>query len=193
MTSFSLYAERALFPNQSAEVVARNAGVIIVLMGLGVALSQMLLVSQLTKRLGEQTVVILSVVLLIVSAVGFGLASSTKTVVIPILTYALGYSIAWPSLQSIMTRFGSLETVGRLLGFFQSAFSLALILAPIAAGLILQNVGPRAVFYDGAWLLGIAMVLAIVLGHIHLPKGQALTVAIEQESDRQSFIKRFHR
>lgn len=192
MTSFSLYAERALFPNQPAEIVARNAGVIIVLMGLGVALSQMLLVGQLTKRLGEQIVVIIGSALLIVSAVGFGLATSAKTVVIPILMYAFGYSIAWPSLQSIMTRFGSKETVGKLLGLFQSAFSLALILAPIVAGLIIQNIGPRAVFYGGAWLLGLALVLAIVLGHIDLPQGQAVPIEIEQEFDRPNFLKRFH-
>jgi len=40
-------------------VVARNAGIVIVLMRIGVAVSQMLLVGHLTKRLGEQTVIIL--------------------------------------------------------------------------------------------------------------------------------------
>jgi DHA1 family tetracycline resistance protein-like MFS transporter len=191
MTSFSLYAERALFPNQPAEIVARNAGVIIVLMGLGVALSQMLIVGQLTKRLGEQTVVIIGGALLIVSAMGFGLASSVRTVVIPILTYALGYSIAWPSLQSMMTRFGSKEMIGKLLGLFQSAFSLALILAPIGAGLIIQNIGPRAVFYDGVWLLALALILAIVLGHIDLPRGELAPTELE-EADQRNFMKRFH-
>lgn len=192
MTSFALYAERALFPNQPAEVVAQNTGMVIVLMGLGVALSQMLLVGHLVKRLGEQTVVMLGSALLIVSAIGFGLATSAKAVVIPILTYALGYSISWPSLQSIMTRFSSNETVGRLLGLFQSAFSLALILAPIAAGLILERIGPRAVFFDGAWLMGLATVLAVVLGHINLPKVDAPAVDSRAESNRQSFLTRFH-
>jgi len=191
MTSFSLYAERTLFPNQPAEIVARNAGVIIVLMGLGVAFSQMLLVGQLTKRLGEQTVVIIGGALLIVSAIGFGLASSAKTVAFPILTYALGYSIAWPSLQSIMTHFGSKEIAGKLLGLFQSVFSLALILAPIAAGLILQNIGPRAVFYDGAWLLALALILAMVLGHLDLPHGDMAPIELE-ESNQRNFLKRFH-
>ncbi len=191
MTSFSLYAERSLFPNQPAEVVARNTGVVIVLMGLGVAFSQMLLVGPLTRRMGEQTAVILGGALLVVSAIGFGLASSAQTVAMPILAYAFGYSVAWPSLQSIMTRFGSKETIGKLLGLFQSAFSLALILAPIAAGLILQNIGPRAVFFDGAWLLGLALILAIVLGHIDLPQGG--TIPMEGEKyDQQNFMKRFH-
>jgi len=192
MTSFSLYAERALFPNQPVEVVARNSGIVIVLMGLGVALSQMLLVGQLTKRLGEQTVVILGSGFLIVSAIGFGLATSARTVAIPILMYALGYSISWPSLQSIMTRFGSKETVGKLLGLFQSAFSLALILAPIAAGLILEKISARTVFYDGAWLMGFALVMAIIVGHMDLPRGELALVEDSEKSEQRNFLKRFH-
>lgn len=192
MTSFSLYAERALFPNQSAEVVARNAGIVIVLMGVGVAVSQMLLVGQLVKRLGEQTVVILGSGLLIVSALGFGFATSARTVAIPILMYALGYSISWPSLQAMTTRFGTKESAGKLLGLFQSSFSLALILAPIAAGLILQNMGPRAVFFDGAWLMGLAMVLAIIVGHIDLPNRETALTEDDAKSEQRNFLKRFH-
>ena len=75
-------------------MVACNAGIVIVLMRIGVAVSQMLLVGHLTKRLGEQTVIILGSGLLITSAIGFGLATSTKTVAIPILLYAIGYSIS---------------------------------------------------------------------------------------------------
>jgi len=45
-----------------------------------------------------------------------------------------------------MPRFGSKETVGRLLGLFQSAVRLAIILAPIAADFVLEKISPRAVF-----------------------------------------------
>ncbi|MBI4671031.1 MAG: MFS transporter [Chloroflexi bacterium] len=192
MASFALYAERALFPNQPPEVVAQNAGVMIVVMGLGVAVSQMLLVGPLVKRLGEQVVVILGGGLLIVSAIGFGSATSATTAALPILAYALGYSISWPSLQSLMTRFGSKETVGRLLGLFQSAFSLALILAPIAAGLLIEQMGPRAVFYNGAWLMGFATLLAVVLAHMDLPNRDGTPIAHVAEAEPQNFLKRFH-
>ncbi len=192
MTSFALYAERALFPDQPVEIVARNVGVVIVLMGLGVAVSQMLLVGPLVKKLGEQVVVILGGGLLIASAIGFGAASSATGLVFPIIAYALGYSVSWPSLQSIMTRFGSKETAGKLLGLFQSAFSLALILAPIAAGLVLEKIGPRAVFYNGAWLTGFATVLAVALGHIDLPNREGTPIESANEFDRQNFLKRFH-
>jgi MFS transporter, DHA1 family, tetracycline resistance protein len=192
MTSFSLYAERALFPNQPAEVVARNAGVVIVLMGVGVAVSQMLLVGQLVKRLGEQAVVILGSGLLIVSAIAFGFAHSASSVTLPILAYALGYSISWPSLQAMMTRFGTKESAGKLLGLFQASFSLALILAPIVAGLILEKVGPWAVFYYGTWLLGFALIMAIRLGHMDLPQGEVVPLELGDKPDQRNFLKRFH-
>lgn len=192
MSSFALYAERALFPNQPAEVVAQNAGLVLMLMGLGVALTQILLIGPLVKRLGEQVVAVLGGVLLFVSAIGFGSATSATTVALPILAYSFGFAISWPSLQSIMTRLGSKETVGRLLGLFQSAFSLALILAPIGAGLILESSGPRAVFYNGAWLIGLATFLGVIVMHLALPSGEQESVRVEANSDPHSFLKRFH-
>lgn len=191
-SSFALYAERILFPTQPPEVIARNAGISIVMIGIGVALSQMLLVAQLVKRLGEQVVVILGGGLLVLSAIGFGSARSGVGVLFPIVTYSLGYSIAWPSLQAIATRFGSNETVGKLLGLFQSAFSLALIIAPIAAGLILEKIGPRAVFYTGAWLMGFGTIFAIVLGHIDLPNSNGIENDPEKESGQRNFLKHLH-
>ncbi len=193
MSSFALYAERALFPDQSPEVVARNAGIAIVLMGLGVAISQMVLVGRLVKWLGEQIVVMLGSTLLVISAVGFGATTTLMGVVFSIVAYSLGYSIAWPSLQAIMTRFGAKETVGKLLGLFQSAFSLALIVGPVAAGLILEKVGPRAVFYGGAWLMGLATLLAVILFHINLPGNIDREPAnSEARSSPQDLLKRFH-
>jgi DHA1 family tetracycline resistance protein-like MFS transporter len=192
MSSFALYAERALFPDQPPEVVAQNVGLVIVLMGVGVAVSQMVLVGPLVKRVGEPAVVIAGGALLLVSAIGFGAATSAAGVALPILAYALGYSISWPSLQAIMTRFGSTEMAGRLLGLFQSAFSLALILAPVAAGLILEGSGPRAVFYSGAGLMGLATLLALVLGHSTLPMGDARRVERGAEQHPRNILERLH-
>ncbi len=187
MSSFSLYAERALFPDQAVEVVAQNSGVVIVIMGIGVAISQMVLVGFLVKRLGEQVVVVLGAGLLVFSAIGFASATA-ESIVLPIIAYAIGYSIAWPSLQAIMTRFGSKEDAGRLLGLFQSAFSLALIIAPIAAGLILDQIGPRAVFSIGTIWLILAALLAIVLMHIALPRIAGEPIAAEPAEARSNLL-----
>lgn len=189
MSTFSLYAERSIFPDQSPEAVARNAGIAIVMMGLGVAISQMALVGPLVKHLGEQIVVILGGAFLVVSAISFGAATSITGLVVSIVTYALGYSIAWPSLQAMMTRFGDKEAAGKLLGLFQSAFSLALIAGPIVAGLIMEKINPRAVFSNSAWLMGLATLLAIILFHEKMPQDEAL---LEVEAKPRNFLERLH-
>ena len=90
----------------------------------------------------------------------------------------------------MLTRFGEKEAAWKLLGVFQTAFSLALILEPIVAGLILKEVGPRAVFSNSAWLMGFATLLAIFLFHMKLLGSEMSFVQAESES--QGFLKRFH-
>ena len=192
MSTFSLYAERALFPDLSPEAVARNAGIAIVVMGIGVAISQMVLVGPLVKHLGEQVVVMLGSALLIISAISFGIATTVTGAAFSIIAYALGYSITWPSLQAMITRFGEKEAAGKLLGLFQSAFSLALIAGPVIAGLIMEKVSPRAIFYNGAWLLGFATALAVMLWHIELPRSNGVLTESQSESNQQNFMRRFH-
>ncbi len=144
LSTFSLYAERVLFPNDTPEAVVQKAGLLIITMGLAVAVTQIFLLGSLVKRFGEQVLVVAGSVLLLASAIGIATAASISAVVIFIAAYGFGYAICWPSLQSILTRFGSKESSGRLLGLFQSAFSLALILAPIGAGLLIEAVGAFA-------------------------------------------------
>jgi MFS transporter, DHA1 family, tetracycline resistance protein len=135
-SSFSLYAERVLFPGQPAEVIIQNVNLIIMMGGLAIAISQIFLIGPLVRRWGEQALVVIGSALLLVSAVGIS-SGYLELVLVSVLVFALGFAMSWPSLQSIMTHLSSKETVGRQLGLVQSAFSLAFILAPLAAGLIL--------------------------------------------------------
>lgn len=61
----------------------------------------------------------------------------------------------------------SSRRTGRLLGWFQSAFSLALILGPVWGGSVFGTVGPRAVFAVSAGLMVLA--LGLSLGMQRLP------------------------
>jgi MFS family permease len=108
------------------------------------------------------------------------------------LVFALGFAISWPSLQGIMTRFGSKETAGRLLGLFQSAFSLALILAPVGAGFVLESMGPRAIYYSGAGLVGLAILLGLIILHLSLPHSDERQIRIETAAEPQGFLQRLH-
>ncbi len=50
-----------------------------------------------------------------------------------------------------------------MLGWFQSTFSLALILGPVLGGLVFDMVAPQAVFAGSAGLMAITVVLRGVI------------------------------
>jgi len=193
LSTFSLYAERVLFPNDTPDVVIQKAGLMIIAMGLAVAVGQIFLLGPLVRRFGEQVLVVAGSVLLLASAIGIASAASIPAVVIFITAYGFGYAICWPSLQSILTRLGSKESSGRLLGLLQSAFSLALIAAPIGAGLLIEAIGAFAIYHVGGLLMGLATVLALII--LHLPSlsnqdGRQIKFATRPQPG--GFFSRFH-
>jgi len=72
---------------------------------------------------------------------------------------------------------------GRLLGWFQAAFSLALILGPLWGGYVFDAVAPQAVYGVGAGLMVLALVLSI--GMQRLPLASA-------DQNRKTARIRFH-
>ena len=162
-------------------------------MMLGVAASvfQIFLIAPLVRWLGEQVLVVVGSVLLLVSAIGIS-SGSLAIVLVSILAYALGFAMSWPSLQAIMTRFSSKETVGTQLGLIQSAFSLAFILAPLAAGLLLQIIGPYAIFYNGALLMGVATFLGIIILRLRLPGSDTHQIKDDALAESGSLLQRLH-
>lgn len=52
-SSFSLFAERVLFPDQPAEIVVRNVNLMIMIIGVTVTINQIFLIAPLVNRWGE--------------------------------------------------------------------------------------------------------------------------------------------
>ena len=193
-SSLSLYAERVLFAGQPAEAIAQQVNLMIMLVGLAAALSQIFLIGPLVKRWGEQPLVIFGTVFLLASAIGIG-TGILEIVLVSMLAYALGFGMSWPSLQAIMSRFGSKETAGKRMGLFQSAFSLAFIFAPLIAGFLLETFGPQAIFYNGALLMGVATVLGFVMLHFAVPNSATEPVhgiTGEAQAEPAGLLGRFH-
>ena len=190
-SSFSLYAERVLFPDAPVEVIAQNVNLMIMLVGLAAAFSQIFLIAPLVRRWGEQLLVVIGSAVLLVSAIGIS-SGSLVLVLVSMLAFALGFGMSWPSLQAIMTRFGSKDTAGKRLGLFQSAFSLAFIFAPLVAGFLLEAFGPQAIFYNGALLMGLAMFLGVIILHLSLPISEERQFEAETPAEPHGLLHRFH-
>ena len=156
--TFSLYSSRVLFAGQPADVVVRNVGLIMTVLGLVQVLAQVVLLKPLVSRLGERKLVLLGSLLQFVSAVGLFTVSELGAVIVFVVVFALGYGISSPTLQSLMTRFGPEQMAGRLLGVFQSVSSVAFILSMVWGTYVFDYVSPRAVFAVSAVLLALAVV-----------------------------------
>ncbi len=161
--TFALYADRVLLPGQPEAQVVRTVGLIITVLGLVMVLTQVVLLKPLVSHLGEHKAVLLGSFFLLVSALGLFAVPELGATIAFVIAFALGYGISWPTLQSLMTRFGTEQMAGRMLGWFQSVFSLALILGPVWGGYVFDAVGPRAVFAVGAGLMALALVLSVAL------------------------------
>jgi DHA1 family tetracycline resistance protein-like MFS transporter len=190
-SSFSLFAERVLFTDQPAQIVAQNVNLLIMLVGLAGALSQIFLIGPLVKRWGEQPLVVAGSALLLGSAIGIS-TGALPSVIISLLAYALGFGMSWPSLQAIMTRFGSKETAGKRLGLFQSAFSLAFIFAPLIAGSLMEAFGPQAIFYNGALLMTVATFFGFIILHFTLPSSESRHGAGNTTEQTGGLLQRLH-
>lgn len=156
--TFSMYSSRVLFAGQPAAVVVRNVGLIMTMLGLVQVFAQVVLLKPLVGCLGERKLVLLGSFLQLVSAVGLFAVSELGAVIALVVAFAFGYGISTPTLQSLMTSFGSERMAGRLLGMFQSVSSLAFILSMVWGTYVFDYVSPQAVFAVSAGLLALAMV-----------------------------------
>jgi len=82
--------------------------------------------------------------------------------------FAFGRGITDPPLQSLVTRFGTEQTQGRLLGLYQSSISAAMIFGPIWAGFVFYSIAPRATFAFSGLILILSVILAAVLRARHI-------------------------
>ena len=176
--TFALYANRVLLPGQPGTVVVRTVGVMITVIGLVTALVQVVLLKPLVGHLGERKAVLLSCFLLLVSAAGFLVFSSLAAFIAFMVVFALGTGIMAPTLQALLTHLGGERMAGRMLGWYQSMFSLALILGPVFGGLVFDAASPHAVYAASAGLLVLALGLGIGMQRLKLPKAEKLREAM---------------
>lgn len=169
-STFSLYADAVLFSGVvDTGRVARNIGLMLAFLGVVNVITQMSLLRPLVKRFGEQTLLVIGQFTLFLAFFllpFFPTALGTTLLMAPL---AFGRGITDPSAQSLVTRFGSDENRGQLLGTYQSAVSLGTIIGPMWSGFVFQNISPRATFWVASALLVPAVILALRLRSRPIP------------------------
>lgn len=142
-----------------------EAGMIFVVIGIFIALTQGLLIRRLAPALGERRLVVIGLVL-----TGAGLAAIPFVptpgwlyVLGPII--AIGNGLAFPSFTSLYSKACEAEKAGELMGESQSMATAGRIVGSVAAGLLFDRVGDWSPFV----ISGVLMFVTLALFHLWRP------------------------
>lgn len=168
--TLALYADRVLFPDiAEARLVARNVGFMLMVMGLTMVVTQLFFIRPLVKRFGDKMLVLGGVAIFCIFMLLYPIATTPVTAVLLMMPWMFARGISDPTLQSLVTRFSTNENRGQLLGLYQAAASLGLIIDPIWSGYVFQEVSPQAVYRVGGAILLVAVLAAFVLQKVEIP------------------------
>jgi len=167
---FSLYADNVLFADAlNPERIQLYIGLMLAFNGLSQVVTQVALLKPLVKLLGERGLLVLGQIALMISFLGIAFVHQPVLVTILFAPLAFGRGVSEPVLQTLTTRFGTERSRGRLLGVYQSARSMAMIIGPIWAGYA-YDASPQAVFIVGAGLFFVNLFFAGNLLRREMPK-----------------------
>ncbi len=164
--TFALYVQQAILPGHSSVEVVRTVSVLFTVAGVVMALVQVAGLQPVVSCLGEVRTMMVGTGLLLLSAVGLSVASSVWATVITTVIFALGFGLSMPTLQALATHVGHDQQAGKMLGWLQSATSLAMILGPIWGGFVFTEEDPHAAYLVNAGLMVVAIVLSLRIPRI---------------------------
>jgi DHA1 family tetracycline resistance protein-like MFS transporter len=152
----------ALYMNARYGYNARQAGVLLALMGLVMVLVQGGLIGRLVKKYGEISLVMTGLILCAIGLTAFGMARELFWAIALLAPTALGQGILHPSLSSLASKGAKAHSRGVTMGVFQSAGSLARVVGPILAGFLYDQLGWSTPFYAASLILlmGFGMLMA---------------------------------
>lgn len=187
--SFPLFSRRNLFPDESLEIAQRNIGFLLTWVGVIQVTMQSFFVGPLVKRFGEKALIVYATFGRILAFTGIALSRGPLLAAMAIVPLSIGNAVSQPSLQSIISRFASPETRGRVLGIFQSTNGVTLIIGPIIAGLLLDldiaSVSLETVtaipMFGAAILVSVAFLMSFRILRMKLPTQERVMQAVEAE------------
>ncbi len=158
--TFALYAAVVLFRGAGIDATNLGVGLLLAVVGLGQFVTQTWLIRPLKRRFGDARLVILGNLLRAAALMIFAVVSLPWLAAFGALFFAVGMGLTMPPLQTLATRTVDESLRGGVLGVFQSAVSLAIILSTAIAGVIF-SAGVTLPFWTGA-VLSLAAILPAV-------------------------------
>jgi MFS family permease len=166
ISGFALFAERR-FTWQGHAFGPREIGYVFGAVGLFGIVLQGAFIGRLVKRFGEAALVLVGFLSVVIGYVMLGWVTSTVLLLVTALLSGFGNGVLRPALTSLITHHAERHEQGVVLGIAQALTSMAAIVAPIAAGLLIE----RQLLTEWAWLAGfmalVGWVIAVTSAHSH--------------------------
>jgi len=168
--TFALFADHVLFDNAfSPQRVQFFIGLMLTFNGSIAVLTQIVALKPLVSRFGERLTILIGNFSLMAAFFALSFTRNPILATVFFAPYAFGRGLSEPNLQALTTRFGDENTRGQLLGFYQSARSLAFIFGPVWAGYAFQQISPEAVYIVAGFVVMVALLLILILLRQELP------------------------
>jgi MFS transporter, DHA1 family, tetracycline resistance protein len=140
-----------------------KVGYVFAYLGLVSAFMQGGLTRMLTKRFGEERLLLFGLLLLAAGLVIVPFSRGLTLLALAFALLAIGLGLVQPALNSLISRRAGGGEQGQVLGVTQSLGSLARVLGPAFAGYLFAGLGHGSPFLAGAVIVGLAFVLALNL------------------------------
>lgn len=137
----------------------RAIGFVFFYVGLLSALMQGGLIGPLTRRFGEERLMLGGLGAIALGLLVLPFAREVPALVVALTALALGMGAMQPSLSSLISRRAETDEQGEVMGVAQSVGSLSRVLGPIIAGSLFGEFGRRSPFLWGAALVGCALLV----------------------------------
>jgi MFS transporter, DHA1 family, tetracycline resistance protein len=135
----------------------RPIGFVFFYVGLLSAAMQGGLIGPLTRRFGEERLMLGGLVLIALGLLVLTFVRAVPLLVVALTLLALGMGAMQPTLNSLISRRAPPEQQGEVLGVAQSVGAFARVLGPIVAGALFSSLGPGSPFLWGALLVLLAL------------------------------------
>ena len=137
----------------------RSTGFVFFYVGLLSALMQGGLIGPLTRRFGEERLMLAGLGMIAFGLLVLPLASGLPVLAIALTGLALGMGAMQPSLNSLISRRAGVDEQGEIMGVAQAVGSLSRVLGPLISGALFAALGRNSPFLAGAALVGAALLI----------------------------------
>jgi MFS transporter, DHA1 family, tetracycline resistance protein len=137
----------------------RPTGFVFCYVGLLSALMQGGLIGPLTRRFGEERLMLGGLASIAAGLLVLPLARDLAPLIVAVTLLALGMGAMQPSINSLISRRAGAEHQGEVMGVAQSVGALSRVLGPLIAGALFMEFGRSSPFLWGVVLVGGAMIV----------------------------------